>query len=210
MNESQLRELMVSLGDALYRRGYSPGSSGNMSVKLDDGFLMTPTNSRMGMLEPEKISRLDADGQHIGGDPPSKEVIVHRAMYRARPEVGAVVHLHSPYCMAVSCLQDLDPENALPALTPYYIMRIGQLPVLPYFRPGDPALAYAVAAAAANAHALLLIQHGMIVGEKNLDAAVNAAEELEETCRLYLMLNGRNARELTSEQVADLHRKFPR
>ena len=138
MAEAQQRQKLVHCGQYLSMRGLSPGSSGNISVRLNDGFLMTPTNSTLGMLAPERISKLDGVGRHIGGDKPSKEVGMHLAMYRKRPRIGAVVHLHSPCCMALSCLADLDPQNTLPPLTPYYVMRIGRLPLIPYFRPKTP------------------------------------------------------------------------
>ncbi|CAB5084424.1 Ribulose-5-phosphate 4-epimerase and related epimerases and aldolases [Olavius algarvensis associated proteobacterium Delta 3] len=210
MSEKNIRQLLVTLGSSLAMRGYSPGSSGNISIRLEDGFLMTPTNSRLGMLDPDRISRLDPEGAHIAGDKPSKEVVVHLAVYRERPRVNAVVHLHSPWCMAVSCLPDLPPENALPPLTPYYAMRFGALPVIPYFRPADPELAREVGRKAATHHAMLLAQHGMIVGGKDLDDAVNSAEELEETARLFFQLKDRPYRKLTREQVSDLERVFPR
>jgi len=209
MNEEEIRQQMVTLGNFLAMRGYCPGSSGNISARLRDGFLMTPTNSRLGMLNADRISRLDAEGGHIGGDKMSKEVVVHLALYRQRPRVNAVVHLHSPWCMALSCLPDLPTENALPPLTPYYVMRIGTLPMIPYYRPADPKLAREVGRAAADHHAILLAQHGMIVGGKDLDDAVNSAEELEETARLFFQLRGRPYNELAQDQVAELERIFP-
>ena len=210
MTEEQLRAHLAKMGQALYNRGYISGSSGNISVRLENGYLMTPTNSCLGMLVPERISRLDAEGNHIGGDKPSKEVIVHLAMYRKRPAVGAIVHLHSPNCMAVSCLDRLNYENALPPLTPYFVMRIGRLPVVPYYRPGDATLADAVEQFSRQSHALLLAHHGMIAGGKDLDDAVNNAEELEESARLYLILKDKPYRTLSEEQVADLNRVFPK
>lgn len=210
MNESDIRNQLVLHGKYLSSRGYSPGTSGNLSVRLADGYLMTPTNSSLGKLSSERLSRLDASGDHIDGDKPSKEVIVHLAMYRQRPAAGAVVHLHSPYCTAVSCLDGLDPDNTLPPLTPYYIMRIGRLPLLPYFRPGDIALAAAVEKRAADSHALLFAHHGMIVCERELKEAVAAAEEVEETARLFMLVKGQPYRQLTAEQVAELEKTFPR
>jgi len=210
MTEAQQREKLVEYGRYLSLRGFAPGSSGNISVRLDDGYLVTPTRSTLGRLDPQRISRLDPDGAHLGGDKPSKEVGVHLAMYRKRPRTGAVVHLHAPHCMALSCLADLDPKNALPALTPYFVMRIGRLPLVPYFRPGDAALAGAVAQAAGQSHALLLTQHGMVVGGSDLDDAVSAAEELEETARLFLLIKDRPYRVLDRDQVEELERVFPK
>lgn len=210
MNERELRNQLVAHGKYLSMRGYSPGASGNLSVRLENGFLMTPTNSSLGRLDPDRLARLDAEGHHIDGDKPSKEVVVHLAMYRRRSAAGSVVHLHSPYCMAVSCLDGLDPDNALPPLTPYYVMRIGRLPLLPYFRPGDTALANAVEKGAAESHALLLAHHGMIVCGQDMGMAVAAAEELEETARLFLLVKDRPYRQLNTAQVADLEETFPR
>ena len=191
-------------------RGYSSGSAGNISVRLDDGFLMTPTNSSLGRLDPQRLSRLDPQGRHLDGEEPSKEWAVHLAMYRARDLAAAVVHLHSPYCMAVACLGGLDPESVLPPITPYFVMRIGRLPLLPYFRPGDPGLAAAVGRRAIDTHAMLLAHHGMIVCERDLAAAVNLAEELEDTARLFLMVKDRPFGQLTQSQVAELERHFPK
>lgn len=210
MTEDQLRDHLARMGRALYDRGYVSGSSGNISVRIETGFLMTPTNSCLGRLDPARISRLDPVGEHMEGDKPSKEVIIHLAMYRQRPKVGAVVHLHSPNCMAVSCLDNLDPENALPPLTPYYVMRIGRLPLVPYYRPGDTTLADAVAKFSGQSHALMLAHHGLIAGGRDLDDAVSNAEELEETARLFLTLKDRPYRTLSDEQAADLERVFPK
>ena len=210
MTEREIRKQLVAHCKYLSMRGYSPGTSGNLSVCLEDGFLMTPTNASLGWLDPERLSRLDAQGNHIDGDKPSKEVVVHLAMYRRRPAARAVVHLHSPYCMAVSCLDGLDPDNALPPLTPYYVMRIGRLPLVPYFRPGDIALAEAVEQRAVESHALLFAHHGMIVCGREMGAAVAAAEELEETARLFLLVKDRPHRQLNAHQVAELEEYFPR
>ncbi len=210
MTEQELRHQIVEQARSLFMRGYSSGSAGNISVRLDNGFLITPTNSSFGRLEPERLSRLDREGRHRDGDKPSKEWVVHRAMYLARNLAGAVIHLHAPNCMAVACLVGLDPESVLPPLTPYFVMRIGRLPLVPYFRPGDPGLADAVGRRAIDTHAMLLAHHGMIVCERDLAAAVNAAEELEETARLFLMVKDRPYGQLTRSQVAELERHFPK
>ncbi len=210
MSEEQLRQQMADVGRILDRQGHCPGTSGNISVKLADGLLMSPTNSRLGRLVPARIARLAADGRHLDGDNPSKEVIVHQALYAARPKVGAVVHLHAPWSMAVSCLDDLDPADAIPPLTPYYVMRIGRLPLVPYFRPGDPALAATVGRQAVVSHALLLAQHGFIVGGRDLADAVANAEELEAAARLFFKLKARPHRTLTAAQVAELENAFPK
>ncbi len=210
MTEQELRHQIVEQARSLFMRGYSIGSAGNISVRLDNGFLITPTNSSFGRLEPERLSLLDREGRHRDGDKPSKEWVVHRAMYLARNLAGAVVHLHAPNCMAVACLVGLDPESVLPPLTPYFVMRIGRLPLVPYFRPGDPGLAEAVGRRAIDTHAMLLAHHGMIVCESDLATAVNVAEELEETARLFLMIKDRPYGQLTQSQVAELERHFPK
>lgn len=209
MSESRVREEIARFGQSLFMRGYGCGSSGNISLRLDDGFLITPTNSSMGNLDPARISKLDPDGRHVAGDPPSKEGFLHLSVYRARPADRAVVHLHSTHAVAVSCIEGLDPENVLPPITAYYIMRVGRLPLLPYFRPGDRALAEAVGSQAATHHAILLANHGPVIAGKTLDAAVYAAEELEETAKLYLMLQDRPYRSLNEAQLAELAAAFP-
>jgi ribulose-5-phosphate 4-epimerase/fuculose-1-phosphate aldolase len=209
MTEQNLREQLVALGASLFARGYSVGSAGNISVRLDDGYLMTPTNSSLGSLDPRRISRLDRDWQHVDGDKPSKEVFLHRAVLTARPEAGAVVHLHSTHATAIGCLATPGEPAPIPPLTPYFVMRIGRsLPVVPYYRPGDAAMEPAVHAAALQARALLLANHGPVVSGKTLTDAVYAAEELEESARLALLLRGLPARELTPAQVDDLLSTF--
>ena len=209
MTEAALRERIVRHGASLFARGYGCGASGNVSVLLDDGLLVTPTDSCLGRLDPERIARLGPDGSHLSGDAPSKEAFLHVAMYRARPDARAIVHLHSTCSEAVSCLADVDPADVLPPLTAYYVMRVGRLPLIPYHRPGDRALAAAVEGAARTHHALLLANHGPVVAAKALDAAVYAAEELEETAKLHLLLRGAPVRLLTGDQVAALKEAFP-
>jgi ribulose-5-phosphate 4-epimerase/fuculose-1-phosphate aldolase len=205
MNEQDTRELLVALGASLFARGFSVGSAGNISVKLDDGYLITPTNSSLGRLEPARIARLDAAFRHVGGDKPSKEVFMHRAFYRARSEAGAVVHLHSTQATAVACLPDVDADNPIPPLTPYFVMRVGRrLPLVSYYRPGDPAMEPAIHEAAQDARAVLLANHGPVVSGATLTDAVYAAEELEEAAKLFLMLRHGSPRLLTPAQVADL------
>ena len=213
MDEQDTRTLLADLGRSLFARGFSVGSAGNISVRLDDGYLMTPTNSSLGRLDPARISKLDDDFRHIGGDPPSKEVFMHRAMYRGRAAagapVGAVVHLHSTMATAVACLPDVDPANPIPPLTPYFVMRVGRaMPVIPYYRPGDAAMEPAIAAAAKGAKAMLLANHGPVVSGKTLTDAVYAAEELEEAAKLFLLLRTNAPRLLTPPQVDDLLATF--
>lgn len=209
MSESAQRELIVELGKSLFDRGLTAGSSGNISARVDGGWLITPTNSCLGRLDPARISKIDDTGKLLSGDKPSKEGFLHLAMYAQRPATGAVVHLHSTHSVAVSLLADADPEAPIPPLTAYYVMKIGKLLLLPYYAPGDVALAGAVREAAARTHAVLLANHGPVVAGNDLESAVYATEELEETARLYLLLRGERIRLLTEPQIADLQRRFP-
>lgn len=209
MSDATHREAICRIGRSLFERGLTFGSSGNISVRVADGWLTTPTNVTLGDLDPARLSRLDDAGRHAGGDPPTKETFLHLGMYRRRPTAGAVVHLHSTWSVAVSVLADVDPADVLPPLTAYYIMRVGRLPLIPYFRPGDPALGPAVEALADRHHAVLLANHGPVVAGSTLDAARNAIEELEETAKLHLLLRGQRVRPLTPEQVDDVVRHFP-
>ena len=209
MTETATRSLLVELSASLFRRGFSVGSAGNVSVRLADGYLITPTNSSLGRLNPERLARLDADFRHIAGDKPSKEVFMHRAFYQARPDAGAVVHLHSTMATAVSCLPDLDQANPIPPLTPYFVMRVGRhMPVVPYYRPGDPAMEPAIHRAALGARAILLANHGPVVSGGSLTDAVYAAEELEEAAKLLLLLRSNTPRLLTPPQVDELLEVF--
>lgn len=209
MNENQLRDKIASLGRSLHRRQLTFGASGNISVRLEDGWLMTPTGSTLGDLDPARISRLDTDGNLVGGDPPTKEAFLHRAMYGRRSGAGAIVHLHSTHSVAVSCMADLDPADVLPPLTAYYVMRVGTLPLVPYHPPGDIDLARAVEEMASDHHAVLLANHGPVVAGKSLEDAVYATEELEETAKLFLLLRNENIRPLTPDQVMKLKKQFP-
>ncbi len=209
MTDAALREAVCAFGKSLFERGLTFGSSGNISVKVGDGWLLTPTNVSMGSLDPARLSKLDDSGRHVGGDKPTKETFLHMGMYRRRETAGAVVHLHSTYSVAVSCLDGLDPRDVIPPITAYYVMRVGTLPLVPYFRPGDQALGPAVEALADRHHAVLLANHGPVVAGTTLEAAVYAIEELEETAKLFLLLHARAVRPLTAEQVADLKAHFP-
>lgn len=209
MSESRLREEIVRTGASLFDRGLTHGSTGNISIALPDGgWLMTPTGSSLGTLDPARLSKLDANGRLIDGDKPTKEAFLHRTMYGARPDSGAVVHLHSTHSVAVSCLDGIDHSNCLPPITAYYAMRIGQLPLVPYYPPGDETLAEAVGTLAGKHHAVLLANHGPVVAGTSLSAAQDAIEELEETAKLFLLLRGERLRLLTDAQVAELERRF--
>ncbi len=209
MSESATRDAIARLAKSMFERDLTFGSSGNISVRIEDGWLMTPTGSTMGDLDPARISKLDQQGNLVSGDKPTKESFLHIAMYEERPATGAVVHLHSTHSVAVSCLADIDPTNVLPPITAYYVMKIGTLPLVPYFPPGDMNLARAVREMASKHHAVLLANHGPVVAGKSLEDAVYATEELEETARLFLMLKDFKTRYLTDAQVAALKEKFP-
>ena len=209
MQEHQLREQLCDLGKSIFDRGLTHGSTGNISVRCADGWLLTPTGSNLGQLDPARLSKLDWNGKLISGNPPSKEAFLHLAMYQERASNGAVVHLHATHSVAISVLEDLDPEDLLPPLTAYYVMRIGQLPLVPYYAPGDMQLAEAVRGYAGRHHAMLLANHGPVVGGSSLSAAADAIEELEATAKLYLLLKGQRLRPLTETQVADIRRRYP-
>jgi ribulose-5-phosphate 4-epimerase/fuculose-1-phosphate aldolase len=207
---SAAREAICRLGRSLFERGLTHGSTGNLSVRTGTGFLMTPTGSSLGVLDPSRLAELDAEGAHVGGDAPTKEALLHLAMYRARPQDRAVVHLHATHSVAASVLADVDPANVLPPLTAYYAMRIGTLPLVPYFAPGDAALAGAVGERASRYHAMLLANHGPVVSGTSLAVAADAIEELEATAKLWLLVRHERVRPLDAEALADLARRFPR
>ena len=209
MSENSERDSICRLAKSLFDRGLTIGSSGNISVRLADGWLMTPTGSSMGNLDPNEISKLDLNGNLISGKSPTKESFLHIAMYDERPDSGAVVHLHSTHSVAVSCLAGIDKKNVLPPITAYYVMKIGKLPLVPYFPPGDINLAKAVKEMASNHHAVLLANHGPVVAGKTLEDAVYAIEELEETARLFLLLRNMKTQYLNEKQVKKLEELYP-
>ena len=209
MSENSERDSICRLAKSLFDRGLTIGSSGNISVRLADGWLMTPTGSSMGNLDPNEISKLDLNGNLISGKSPTKESFLHIAMYDERPDSGAVVHLHSTHSVAVSCLAGIDKKNVLPPITAYYVMKIGKLPLVPYFPPGDINLAKAVKEMASNHHAVLLANHGPVVAGKTLEDAVYAIEELEETARLFLLLRNMKTQYLDEKQVKALEELYP-
>ena len=209
MSENSERDSICRLAKSLFDRGLTIGSSGNISVRLADGWLMTPTGSSMGNLDPNEISKLDLSGNLISGKSPTKESFLHIAMYDERPESGAVVHLHSTHSVAVSCLAGIDKKNVLPPITAYYVMKIGKLPLVPYFPPGDINLAKAVKEMASSHHAVLLANHGPVVAGKTLEDAVYAIEELEETARLFLLLRNMKTQYLNEKQVKKLEELYP-
>jgi ribulose-5-phosphate 4-epimerase/fuculose-1-phosphate aldolase len=207
-DENCLRKEICAIGHSIFKRGLTAGSSGNISVRLADGWLFTPTNASLGRLDPARLSRLDPAGRHVAGDAPSKEAFLHRAMYEERPQAGAIVHLHSTCSAAVSCMDGLDPDDCIPPYTAYYVMKIGRLPLIPYYRPGDPKLGEAIRGYACRRCAVLLANHGPVVSGATLDSAVNAIEELEETAKLFLFLRGTPTRPLDERQIEELNAVF--
>jgi len=209
MTEAKLRESICFWAGSMFNRGLTGGASGNISVRTEDGgLLVTPTGVSLGRLDPARLTRFDADGRHISGDAPTKEMPLHSAFYETRKNTGAVVHLHSTHAVALSMLPDIDPDNALPPLTPYAVMRVGKVALLPFFLPGDAAIGTALRGLAGKRAAVLLANHGPVVAAKDLEAAVFAMEELEETAKLAFLLRGQTPRLLTEAQIAALVTKF--
>lgn len=207
--ESALREQICRLARSIFQRGMTSGASGNMSARLSDGnLLVTPTGSSFGFLDPARLSLVAPDGSLVSGDQPTKEMPLHSAFFETRSSCGAVVHLHSSHSVALSMLPDTDPDHVLPPLTPYPIMRLGKVKLLPFFRPGDPAMGEAVRGLAGKRSAVLLANHGPVVAGRDLDAAFNAMEELEEGAKLALLTRGLNPRMLDEGQIEDLVRTF--
>ena len=206
--EIELRETIAALARSLFQRGYAHGSAGNLSARLEDGILVTPTNSSLGRLIPERLSKLGFDGAHISGDPPSKEAGLHLGVLTARPEACAVIHLHSTYATLLSCLPDTEPADALAPITPYLVMRVGRVPMVPYFLPGSQELADAVGEAARDHRAVLMANHGFLVTGRSFEDAVMNAEEFEENAKLIFLTRGLSANRLTGGQVAALIAKF--
>lgn len=207
-DETKARAGIVRLARSLFDRGLTPGSSGNISVRLDDGYLFTPTNSCLGFLDAARLSKLDLAGQHVSGDAPTKELPLHFGFYEARSTARAVVHLHATYATLLSCLTDVDPEDAIPPITPYVVMRVGRVPVMPYTVPGAPDVKPLVLSKAPDHAAILLANHGPVVAGPSLEAAVYAMEELEETAKLVVLSRGMKTRHLSADQVAELEARF--
>lgn len=205
MTEQEQKIEMVNLARSLFERGYTVGGAGNLSVRLDENrILVTPTGSSLGRLEADRLSVLDMQGNVLSGDKPSKESVFHLAMYQKNPDCQAIVHLHSTYLTALSCLENLDTDNVMRAFTPYYVMRVGKLPVIPYYRPGDINIARELGERALDGKAFLLANHGVVVTGSNLVDAVDNTEELEETAKLHFILQGQKVRYLTDDEVNDL------
>ena len=204
-SERQAREEMVKLGASFFQRGYATGSAGNLSLLLEDGnVLATPTGSCLGELDVDTLSKVTMSGEWLSGDKPSKEVSFHRAIYQNDPDCKAIVHLHSTYLTALSCLEDLNTEDAIKPFTPYVVMRVGKVPVVPYYRPGDIRLGEDLGKLASRYKAFLLANHGPVVTGKDLRAAADNMEELEETAKLIFILGERKIRYLTESEIAEL------
>lgn len=197
--ERSASEEIVALGRALYDRGITPGRTGNLSVRVGDHVLLTPTGVSLGRLDVAGLSLVSLDGTYVRGGAPTKESTLHLALYERFPEVGAVAHGHTTHAVAWSCRTDLEVANALPPLTAYFAMRVGRLPLISYAPPGDPALAQELRAL--NAKCALLANHGSIASGSTLEVAVDALEEIEETSRIALLLGGIPARPLSDTQV---------
>lgn len=209
MNDMALRELICGLAKSLYDRGLTSGSTGNISARTQDGgLLVTPTNSSFGRLDPARLSLFDQEGRFLSGDAPTKEMPLHKAFYETRSKAGAVVHLHSCHAVALSLMDDNDPDNFLPPLTPYAIMKLGKVKLLPYFMPGDVAMAEAVKGLAGKRSAVMLANHGPVVAGKDVEAACYAIEELEETAKLAFMMRGLSANLLNEDAIRGLVREF--
>ncbi|ALG12515.1 aldolase [Kibdelosporangium phytohabitans] len=198
------RDLLVTAARSLYARGLTHGSTGNISVRTGDKILVTPTGCKLGTLLPGELSTIDLGGTHLDGPKPSKEAFLHAIVLRQRPDANAVVHTHSTYSAAVSCLADLDPADAIPTLTAYFAMRVGKLPLLPYYAPGDTDISAAVAAAAADHRAFLLSNHGPVIAGADLGTAMDVLDEIEHTAKIFLLLHGMRTRPLTERQRQDL------
>ncbi|MDE3240590.1 MAG: aldolase [Paracoccaceae bacterium] len=206
---TRLRDEICRIARSLFDRGLTHGASGNISARLEDGgLLVTPTGSSFGTLDPARLSHFDATGRLVSGDRPTKEMPLHSAFYDTRTGTGAVVHLHSTHSVALSMLPDVDPDNVLPPLTPYAIMRLGKVQLLPVFLPGDPAMGEAVRGLAGRRSAVLLANHGPVVAGRTLEAAGHAIEELEETAKLALLTRGLSPRLLSAAQVAAIVERF--
>ena len=203
--ETKLREQICLLAKSLFDRGLTGGSTGNISARTDDGgLLVSPTGTSLGRLDPGRLSRFDAAGMLVDGDAPTKEMPLHSAFYDTRSSAGAVVHLHSCHSVALSMMPDVDPDNFLPPLTPYAIMKLGKVKLLPFFLPGDAAMGEAVRGLAGKRSAVMLANHGPVVAGRDVEAACNAVEELEDTARLALLSRGMDPRMLSADQVRDV------
>jgi ribulose-5-phosphate 4-epimerase/fuculose-1-phosphate aldolase len=208
-SETQLREQICLLAKSMFDRGLTGGSTGNISARTEDGgLLVSPTGTSFGRLDPGRLSRFDANGTLISGDKPTKEMPLHTAFYDTRSSAGAVVHLHSCHSVALSMMPDANEDDFLPRLTPYAIMKLGKVKLLPFFMPGDAAMGEAVRGLAGKRSAVMLANHGPVVAGKDIEAACNAIEELEDTARLAMMTRSMSPRGISDADVQRLITKF--
>lgn len=207
-DEARIREEICRIGESLYRRGYTVGTAGNISARLDDGFLITPTDACLGFLEASRLAKLDAKGEQVSGDRASKTILLHRAIYKARPDAGGVVHTHSTNLVALTMLPDVNAADVLPPITPYHVMKVGHVPMIPYRRPGDPEVIDLVLAHAPRVRAVLLERLGPVVWNESVSSACFALEELEETAKLWLMLRNHPPAGLDAAQIEEIKRAF--
>ena len=204
-----LREQLCGFAKSLFDRGLTGGNTGNISVRTPDGgLLVSPTGTSFGTLDPAELARFDEKGVHVSGLKPTKEMPLHSAFYETRSTTGAVVHLHSTHSVAYSLLPGHDPENFLPPLTAYAIMKLGKVSLLPFYVPGDPAMGEAIRGLAGKRSAVMLANHGPVVAGKDLESAVYAVEELEETSKLALLLRGQSINTLTTSQITQVVSAF--
>lgn len=213
MNDTALRAEVCRVGASLFNRGYVHASAGNISVRTEDGgFLITPTDACLGTLVPERLAAVNADGVQTGGDRASKTLALHRRIYAADPEARCVIHTHSTHLVALTLTGVADPDDLLPPITPYFVMKVGHVPLIPYHRPGDPAVANLVAERIAASHAagtplraVMLDRLGPNVWHRSPAEASAVLEELEETARLWLLTR---PAPLTEAQIDELRQHF--
>jgi len=190
-DESRIREQICATGASLFQRGYTVGAAGNISARLHDGWLITPTDACLGRLDPAGLSKVDAGGQWVSGAKPSKTLVLHRGIYGNDGEARAVIHTHSTHLVALTLSGVWREDEVLPPITPYQVMKVGRIPLIRYRRPGDPQAAAEVAAQAAQVRGALFERLGPVVWERSVEQASHVLEELEETARLWLMTHPR-------------------
>lgn len=200
---------IAAAGAHLADLGFAPGRSGNVSVRVGDRILITPTGSQLGALDPSRLSVIDLAGEHVAGPSPSKEAPLHAAAYRARPDIGSVIHLHSTNATAVACQLPEDPARALPPITPYFVMRVGRVPLLDFAPPGSARLVELVATLGDDTMAALMANHGSLCFGEDLTEAIDVAIELEAAARVYLLSMAGNQVSLDAQQIAAITECHP-
>ncbi|MCZ8391568.1 aldolase [Achromobacter xylosoxidans] len=205
--ETRIREEICAVGASLYQRGYTVGAAGNISARLDDGWLITPTDACLGRLDPAELAKVDLAGNPVSGGKPSKTLALHQGIYQADPAARGVVHTHSTHLVALTLAGVWRQDEVLPPITPYQVMKVGRIPLIPYRRPGDPVAAARVAALAAQVRGVLFERLGPVVWERSVSHASHALEELEETARLWLMSEPRPA-PLSETAIEELRAVF--